>query len=156
MSSGFGQHFEKEMSSHTSKMNESHLNYMRTAAISGSSVATAIMFLISQMEKTIPTSVALYAAVVAIPCWFAAWQYIEAYMFYGERSLGHFNTISGSLVAIAFATVGAVSLFVSVTALIWQLSCVAAVLFILLSAVVFFAVSKHMKSVEKYIKENSA
>ena len=134
----------------TARLTESHLGSMRSAAIGGASVSTAIVLLLLQTGiSDAALKLALYTACVAIQAWIAAWQYIEAYNFYGRASYKHFNTPKGSGVAVALSLAGIVGLSISVAALIWHLAPLAALIFSASSVVTLVLVVRHNNAVKR-------
>lgn len=148
-SSPMNQQYEEEMESVTRRLTESHLNNMRGSAIGGASVATAIVLLLLQTGiSSSALKLGLYSASLAIPAWLAAWQYIEAYNFYGRSSYHHFNTVKGSGIAIALAVIGMTCLFTSLASLIWHLAPMASAIFSLASVAIAILIFKHNNAVK--------
>ena len=146
----FESEYRTRMSSVTGRLTENHLDRMRSAAIGGSSVSTAIVLLLFQSEiDTITLKIALYAAIFAVPIWICAWQYVESYIFYGQHSYGHFNGPKGSGVAVLLAMTALAALVTSITSLIWHLDPVAAIAFLVLSLVAATLIFKHNNSVRR-------
>ena len=150
-SSGYSQH----MQSVTNRLTENHLEHMRTSAIGGASLSFGVILLLLQTKlDSTALVVALYCSIFSIPAWVAAWQYVEAYIFYGKFSHAHFNSPKSSLVAVSFAMFGMSLLLISVVALIYYLSIFGAALFLALSVSLIVVVYRHNVAVKK-ITENA-
>lgn len=124
---------------------------MRASAIGGASVSTAIILLLLQTgAASAALKLALYASSLAVPAWISAWQFIEAYSFYGRGSYRHFNSVQGSGLAVGFAIAGLGCLATSLSSIIWHLAPLAAALFIaasLLAAILIFRHNYAVKAV---------
>lgn len=154
MSSDFHEHYEKEISPLTARIKENHLDYMRGSAIGGASVSLAILLLLTQIESdSVSLKVCLFSVVFCIPAWLGAWHFVESYIMYGLKSLGHFNRVNSSGIAVLFVIVGGLSLFVSISSLIWYLSIGAAIMFIISSFLIAFICVRHGNSVKRYVDE---
>jgi hypothetical protein len=145
--------YEKGMSAVTRRFTENGLSQMQSTSIGGAGLSTAIVLLLFQSNITsIALTLALYMAAFGIPAWVASWQMIAAYSFYGKESYHHFNRASASIVAIVFFLLGAMSLFLSVAALIWHMSHAASLLFILFSIFCVFVITRHNNSVKAAVE----
>lgn len=144
--------YEKQVGvSVTSRLTEAALDRMLVQSVGGASVGLGVVLLLLQTKlDTLALEIALYSAIFAIPAWIAAWQYVESYMFCGKASFGHFNTLKGSGVAVLFASSGMVLLFVSIVALIWHMSAIAAILFGIVSFAVGFLIYRHHNAVRRF------
>jgi len=148
----FNSHYAESMQSLTARLTESQLERMRSSAIGGASLSLGIILLLLQTKlNNTALVIALYASIFAIPAWLAAWQYVEAYMLYGKASHQHFNGVKGSLVAVSFALFGLILLLTSVVSLIYSMSIIAAILFLLLSSILTIVVYRHNISVRKFV-----
>jgi hypothetical protein len=95
------------------------LQQMRTVAIAGAGLGTAIILSLLQLEATDqPIIVAVYAVSVAIPAWVAAWQYVQQFLVKGEASFSHFSIRAAA--TLAFVAGGALA--TAIGALIWMAS----------------------------------
>jgi hypothetical protein len=138
------QHYESEIAAVTRRLTESHLSSMRASAIGGASVSTAIILLLLQTGVIgAALKLALYASSLAVPAWIAAWQFIEAYSFYGRDSYRHFNSVQGSGLAVGLAVIGIGCLATSLSSMIWHLAPVAAVVFIVASVSAAILIFRH-------------
>jgi hypothetical protein len=147
----FESHYSKSMQTVTERLTETHLEHMRTSAIGGASISLGIILLLLQTKlDSNALVVALYSSIFSIPAWVAAWQYVEAYIFYGKSSHAHFNSPKGSLVAVSFAIFGMLLLLISIVSLISYLSVFGAVLFFLLSFLLIIVVYRHNAAVSKF------
>jgi hypothetical protein len=143
------QHYEKEIASVTRRLTESHLSSMRGSAIGGASVSTAIVLLLLQTGVNSPAlKLALYTASLAIPAWIAAWQFIEAYSFYGRKSYSHFSRVQGSGLAVGLAIVGMACIATSLSSLIWHLAPMASAIFMVASVVAAVLIFRHNNAVQ--------
>lgn len=157
MSSDFQQHYQKEISPLTARLKEGHLDYMRGTAIGGASVSLAILLLLSQIDNdAISLKVCVFSVVFSIPSWLGAWHYVESYIMYGVQSLGHFNRIGSSGIAVLFVMVGGIALFVSILSLIWFLSFGAAIIFMLASILIVVLCVSHSNSVKAYVEQEES
>ena len=144
-----GKDFQSAMQPVTTRLNGPYLNQMRSAAIGGASVSTAIVLVLIQTGLvSTPQRVALYSAALSIPAWIGAWQYIQPYILYGPTSYEHLGKISSIGVAVILATFGMLTLAISLTSAIWHLSPCVSVLFMVASAVVAILVFMHNRSVQ--------
>lgn len=135
----------------TERLTEATLERMRTSAIGGASLSLGVILLLLQTDLgSRALIIALYSAIFAIPAWVAAWQYVEAYMFCGKDSHEHFNSFKGSLVAVLLAVAGMLLLFTSVVSLIWHMSMIAAIVFLVLSIAAAVLVSRHHHAVRVF------
>lgn len=147
----FNSLYSKSMQSVTDRLTESTLEMMRTSAIGGGSLSLGVILLLLQTKlDSTALIVALYSAIFAIPAWTIAWQYVEAYIFCGKDSYGHFNSPRGSLVAVSFALLGMVLVLVSIVSLIWHMSNIAALVFLTASLLMAFLVYRHHNAVRLY------
>lgn len=135
----------------TDRLTENHLERMRTSAIGGASLALGVILLLLQTSlDSAALVIALYSAIFAIPSWIIAWQYVEAYMFCGKASYKHFNSPKGSLVAVIFALLGMLLLLTSVVSLIWHMSLIAAVVFLVVSVLSSVLIYRHHNAVRAF------
>lgn len=135
----------------TSRLTEAALDRMLVQSVGGASVGLGVILLLLQTKlDTLALEIALYSAIFSIPAWVTAWQYVESYMFCGKASFGHFNTLKGSGVAVLFALLGMILLFVSVSSLIWHMSAVASSLFVVVSLAVGVLIFRHHNAVRRF------
>jgi hypothetical protein len=143
--------YAKGMKSVADRLTEGSLERMRTTAIGGASLSLAIILLLLQTNvSSTPLQVALYSAALAIPVWIVCWQYVEAYIFCGQRSFAHFNSLKTSGVAILCSALGMLLLGVSVFSLIWHMSVKASLLFLAASLFMGSLVYRHHNAVRSY------
>jgi cobalamin synthase len=144
--------FQEQMSSAMAgRLDSARLENMRATSIGGASLSTALVFLLMQTQlNSLALQISLGCAVVAIPAWIATWQMVEAYLFYGESSYGHFATIKGAGVAIAILLGALLSLFLGLCALLWHLMPVSAILFAVLCIVLLVFVYRHNSAVRAW------
>ena len=144
--------YEKHMSfALAGRLDESRLGNMRSTSIGGSSLSTALVFLLLQTRlETFSLQLSLVCAAVAIPAWIVTWQMVEAYIFYGKSSYGHFSTPKGSGAAILVFLVAALALFIGLAALLWHLMPLAAVVFSVLCIAMCIFVYWHQNAVQAW------
>jgi hypothetical protein len=148
------QRYEKEMASVTRRLTSTHFERMRSVAIGGASASTAIVLVLLQVCGLTPSALtaaltlSLYAACVAIPAWVGSWQFLEAYIFYGQDSFVHFNRPQGSGIAAGLNLVGSVCLAASLSAAVWHLAPLASVVFFAAGAVVIVLIVRHASGVK--------
>ena len=148
------QRYETEMASVTRRLTTTHFERMRSVAIGGASASTAIVLVLLQVCGLAPSgltaalTLSLYAACVAIPAWVGSWQFLEAYIFYGQDSFVHFNRPQGSGIAAGLNFVGSVCLAASLSAAIWHLAPRASVVFFAAGAVVAVLIVRHARGVK--------
>lgn len=135
----------------TERLTEATLERMRSQAIGGAGIALGVILLLLQTSlDSTALAIALYAAIFAIPAWIAAWQYVEAYMFCGKPSYEHFNSLKGSLVAVAFAISGMLLLLTATVSLIWHMSPTAAMAFLAMSLAAALLIYRHHNAVRSF------
>lgn len=151
--------YETQMASVTRRLTTTHFERMRSVAIGGASASTAIVLVLLQVCGLTPSgltpalTLSLYAACVAIPAWIGSWQFLEAYIFYGQDSFVHFNRRQGSGIAAGLNFVGSVCLAASVAAAIWHLAPLASVVFFAVGAVVAVLIVRHASGVKAVADE---
>lgn len=108
------------------------LNQMRTIAISAAGACLAIIYLIFSQggPKTCIVEFALCAAVIAMPVWIGLWQFIQAYLVNGRVTTEDYKEKSNTLSFSCALILGTLSLFASLSLLIFSMSRVTAVVFI--------------------------
>ena len=139
----------------TERLTEATLVRMQSSAIGAASIALGVILLLLQTDlDSLALVIALYSAIFAIPAWITAWQYVEAYMFYGKTSHEHFSSIKGSLVASLFALTGMLLLFVAVVSLIWHMSVIAATVFFVVSLLASILIYRHHNAVRLFTEKS--
>ncbi len=113
----------------------------RTLSLSGAGVATALILLLAQIwSPKVPLQISMWSAVVALPLWIGFWQICESYLLWDDSARSHFER-PGMVVSLTlYFLVNCLTLFVGVTALIWNFLPAAAVGFMVISAVVAIVV----------------
>ena len=145
--------YEAEMHPVTKRLRESTLQEMRATAIGGSSVSAAIVLVLLQTGVDgNALKFSLFCSALAIPAWIAAWQYVQAYLFYGSASLAHFNTLKGSGTSVLFAVSGMGLLVTSLSALIWHMSPLVAILFAVAALLTSILVTRHNQAVRSAVE----
>ena len=71
-------------------------------------------------------------------------------MFCGKPSYEHFNSLKGSLVAVAFATSGMLLLLTATVSLIWHMSPAAAMVFLAMSLAAALLIYRHHNAVRSF------
>ncbi|MCI2245722.1 hypothetical protein L3067_14025 [Xanthomonas sp. PPL568] len=143
--------YKEGIESVRSMLTESNFERLRTQAIGGASVSLGVILLLLQTDaKSKSLDVALYTSIFAVPVWVAVWQYIEAYVFCGKNSYAHFMTMKGSLVAGLLSAIGMILLLLSIVALIWHMSVIASVTFLVLSLVLAYFINRHQTKVRLF------
>ena len=146
--------YQASMRKVTKRLDVGKLDRMRRSAIGGGSISLAIVLLLLQTGIDSPALlVALCCAAVAIPAWIGAWQFVENYMFYGRRSLAHFNRVRGSGIGMGLAVAGGVLLFISLASLIGHRSAFASVLFVLASLLAGSLILKQSLEVRNEVEQ---
>ncbi len=136
-----------------SHLSRGNLELMRNGALGSAGFSAAIIILLAQLHGTPSySSVALWAAIIAMCVWLFGFQYVSAYVLHGERV---FSRISIFAVA-SIAVVGYGALFVAVVATVWQLSACAAAVLIVLGVVLAIATFVHSRTVERQCNESDA
>lgn len=137
------------------RMDTARWEVTRAVALGGAGLATAIVFLITQIGiQSGSISVSLFFASVAIPIWIAIWRVGEAYSFFGPDSHAHFATFEGSGVGILLFIVGCVLLFGAFVSLIWYFSVLSALAFFVSSIAMSVVVIKHHAKVQAWVDRN--
>jgi len=127
---------------------ESMLLQMRGVAIAGAGLSTAIILLLVQLgQEELSLQIALYSAVVAIPAWISAWQYVQPYIILGSRFYGHFSQRFAGWLGLF----GIAALFIALASVIWHLSPCASLVFAVACIFVVPFVALHVRSVSKAI-----
>ena len=147
--------YQASMRKVSKRLDDRKLDRMRRSALGGGSTSLAIVLLLLHTgADPLSLRAALCCAAVAIPVWIGAWQFVENYMFYGKRSLHHFNSVRGSGVGLGLAVAGGVLLFISLTSLIAHLSVFASALFVLASMLVAALILKQSTEVRNEVEQD--
>jgi hypothetical protein len=119
------------------------LQQMRTIAISGAGLGTAIILGLLQLQTIDqPLLVAIYSASIAIPAWIAAWQYIQGFLVKGENSYARFDRKT----ARSLVVVSGVSLATTLGAVIWHFAPCASAIFAVTCLFSLLFVNHHNRS----------
>ena len=125
-------------------LSETMLLQMRSAAIAGAGLCTAIILVVVQAStKSQSQLFALWAASLGMPVWLAAWQYVQPYIIRGSDSYPHYKAAAAGLLGLA----GILALFVALASLIWLVSPCAAASFSIACLVAALFISMHIRSV---------
>ncbi|MDO9114590.1 MAG: hypothetical protein Q7U63_12465 [Polaromonas sp.] len=105
------------------RTSETSLQLVRNTCLAASATATAIAIASTQVAvKGTPLVIAVYGAAIAAPIWLAVAVVIELYLHMGESTYTHLNDVRVSRSYTAMQYAGALSLYVSVSAIVYYLS----------------------------------
>lgn len=142
---------EQMASAMAGRLDPARLENMRSTSIGGASLSTALVFLLMQTDlSAFSLQISLICAAIAIPAWIATWQMVEAYLFCGESSYGHFATPKGSGLALFIFLAALLSLFFGICALLWHLMPASSVAFAILCIVMLVFVYRHNNAVRAW------
>jgi hypothetical protein len=140
----FDESFQEMILYLTKRLDDRELDRMKSVVIGGGSVSMAIILVLLQVGmKATSLKVSLWASSLGIPAWIGAWQFIDAYMFYGKMSMEHFSQARGSGILAGMIFSSLLLLFISVFSAILYLSSLGAGLFTLASIVISILVHRH-------------
>lgn len=151
----FHEAYKKAAEAVAARMDQSKWAATRAVALGGAGLATAIVFLITQIGiQSCSILASLFFASVAIPIWLAVWRVGEAYSFFGPDSHAHFATLRGSGVGILLFIAASALLLGAFIFLIGHFSVLSAVAFFVTTIAMSFFAFKHQANVQAWVEQN--
>ena len=130
------------------------IDSMKSESIGGASVSMAIILLITQLKPdSLALQVSLLAAAIGLPLWICTWQIMSIYCSNGEISLKYLNTIRAMWLPATLWLFGILALFISLVALIWYMSKLASILFVLSSVCMAVVSVRHTLYINSKLQE---
>lgn len=128
------------------KVSQEKLTLSRNMSLGSAGVALLAIFRLSLAETLEPSlGVALYAFSLATPLFVALSFWYEVFIWMGEESYPHFSASRAAM--SRWAWVPMLALYVGISATIWHLSILAALVFIAASIVSIFILEKQLARV---------
>lgn len=135
---------------------KSHLSREYVERLSGIALASAgfsagLLALLAQADfSSLHTNVSLWSSVTALMLSLYGWQYFLPYLLHGEKTFGHINLVRVALLQVSTV----IALLVSVTALVWRLSCWAGLAMVLSGICLAVLVIRHNSAVIRHCQES--
>ncbi len=137
-------------------MNGATWAMQRSIAIGGTSFSVAVALAATQLGVNgLARTIALFCACVAIPLWVTVWRMGENYVTVGSSGLGHFSTPAGSAVLLLIFGVAGAFLIAAFASLIWSLSVVSSIAFIVAGIIGVGIVYVHQGSINEWANKHN-
>jgi len=137
-----------------SNISQEKITLARNMCLGSAGMAVLALFRLSTAsELTIPLHIALYAFTVATPLFVALAFWYEAFVWLGEESYAFFNARRTQV--DKWASVPILALYIGVVAMVWHLSVVAGILFLLISGLALFMLQYNLDIMRRQIGQAS-
>jgi len=129
-------HLRKEL---LKNISESKLQMYRNLSYGAAGFLLIIIIMLVQVwEDSLALNVVLYSASIGLPIWFTSGTMYEFYILLGERSFAHYKSDGVQSVISLLFMIGGISIFISVSAILFYLNYIAGIVMLLITALMYF------------------